>query len=288
MVINLFNNICWRIIADNAIVDADKDNWITKEEYRESIIKVIGQAVADCVTDKNEFANKKKEDVVTFAAEAKDYSPEHWNAVVLWNYMHILKWNYLNETHLSRDGLFQEVQNRICEKYPAEGVSDIGRKVEQAIDDIKEYDKELSLTDLMGNFYSCYKNTKEKTIDDLKKINSWCPLGRVKITDTNSALALQILMQVNSNNGYSYAPITIKEKDKLHFVCDYSFTFCGGRVACDIDDEIVEFLGKSKPPEYVSRDDKVIRSALEKLFSDFQFSYNYTMNLSKVIQRKSD
>lgn len=140
----------------------------------------------------------------------------------------------------------------------------------------------------MGNFYSCYKNTKEKTIDDLKKINSWCPLGRVKITDTNSALALQILMQVNSNNGYSYAPITIKEKDKLHFVCDYSFTFCGGRVACDIDDEIVEFLGKSKPPEYVSRDDKVIRSALEKLFSDFQFSYNYTMNLSKVIQRKSD
>ena len=44
---------------------------------------MIAKAVADCITDKNEFAFKGEGDVVTFAVEAKNYTDENWNAVVL-------------------------------------------------------------------------------------------------------------------------------------------------------------------------------------------------------------
>jgi len=58
-------------------VDADKNNWITNTKYNKSIIKVIAKAVADCVTDKSEFANKGVNDAITFNAEAKIYTYEN-------------------------------------------------------------------------------------------------------------------------------------------------------------------------------------------------------------------
>ena len=151
-IINLFNNISWRIIANNKIVDADKNNWITQGKYNESIIKVIAQAVADCITGKNEFKFKKEGDVIMFDAEAKDYTAENWNAVVLWNYLHVLKWDYLKSNTRSKDVVFEEVKRRIYDKYQAAGVNDFEQTVDKAISDIKEYDKELSLADEMKEF----------------------------------------------------------------------------------------------------------------------------------------
>ena len=118
-VVNLFNNVCWRIIANNAIVDANKDNWITEEEYRESIIKVIGQAIADCITEKEEFANKKATDVITFAVTPKDtpYSPKHWNAVILFNYLHESKEADKIGHNMTAEYLFDQVHRKVLAHY---------------------------------------------------------------------------------------------------------------------------------------------------------------------------
>ena len=63
--------------------------WILDQEYEESRTKVIGEAIGDCVAGKNEFAKKGPNDIITFdETEPKDYELEHWNAVILYNYIH--------------------------------------------------------------------------------------------------------------------------------------------------------------------------------------------------------
>ncbi len=82
-VLNVCNKISWRIIANNKIVDAKEGSWITEGKYNESIRNVIGKAIADCLTEDNEFAGKKAGDVITFDVDAKTYTAENCNVVVL-------------------------------------------------------------------------------------------------------------------------------------------------------------------------------------------------------------
>ena len=290
-VINLFNNISWRIIANNKIVDADESNWITKETYNESITKVIAKAVADCVTDKNEFANKGESDVITFGAKAETYDKANWNAVVLWNYLHILKWDYMNNAGCDKDGIFEEVRQRICEKYPTEEVLNIAEEVKRAISDIKEYDKELRLTEEMKEFYKCYKRTAGKTTDNLIQENngSWMPIGRIKMwSDTpesslasvlklnNGARLYRVSMECKSGKAH-YRPIKIKESNGSHYITNYNFDILMGQMWCTLKEETVKYLTPTKHKRKFERFDKyneVIESALEKLFSDFDVVFD--------------
>ena len=64
-------------------------HWILEPEYKNSRTKVIGQAIADCVTGENEFAGKKPNDIITFkGTKPETYKQKHWNAVILYNYIH--------------------------------------------------------------------------------------------------------------------------------------------------------------------------------------------------------
>ena len=238
-VINLFNNISWRITANNKIVDADESNWITEEKYSESIIKVIAQAVADCITDKNEFAGKNANDVIIFNVKAKTYSHENWNAVVLWNYLHMLKWNYLNNKTRSKDEIFEDVRTRICVYYPTEGVEKLDEKVEEAINDIKEYDKELSLADEMKKFNDVCKNTREETKDtiihkhiDITPIGDWQPNDYKNLHDAydkNNSETIdisQVEEMVLINYPFAsfkgkFTPIKVKLENDLYFINKY-------------------------------------------------------------------
>ena len=56
--INRFNQMNWRVIGNNKIVEAKKDSWIKQQKYSDSIIKVIGEAIGNCVTGMGEFATK--------------------------------------------------------------------------------------------------------------------------------------------------------------------------------------------------------------------------------------
>ena len=232
--INLFNNISWRIIANNKIVDADKNSWITKQKYNESIVKVIAKAVADCITDKNEFANKGERDVITFNVDAKTYSAQNWNAVVLWNYLHILKWDYLKNVKRNQDKIFEELKTRICDNYPSEGVSNLADEIDKAIIDIKEYDKALSLKAEMKKFNQVYKDTRGAKLETIIQNNTritpiadWELVGpkqKGEITATKENIAnihSLLLRNLTTPNFNIFTPIKIKMDSDLYFVNEY-------------------------------------------------------------------
>ena len=79
---NTLTQIYWRIKAHNIIEDTKwqvkqgqiKDEpWFVEQKYDESIKKVIGKAIADCVTNRNEFKDKKAGDLITFEGQDENY-----------------------------------------------------------------------------------------------------------------------------------------------------------------------------------------------------------------------
>ena len=70
--------------------DDYKHSWILDKYYEKSRTRVIGKAIGDCVANKNEFADKSYNDIITFDEKTlqKEYKPENWNAVILYNYVH--------------------------------------------------------------------------------------------------------------------------------------------------------------------------------------------------------
>ncbi len=288
-IINLFNNISWRIIANNKIVDADEGNWITERKYNESIIKVIAQAVADCITDKNEFAFRKEGDLITFDVDAKDYTDENWNAVVLWNYLHVLKWDYLNNSLRSKDEVFDEVRRRICDKYPTEGVVDLEWKLNKAISDIKEYDKELSLADEMKEFGKVSKTMHDGWMQTrirdhqfdritLSPIGSWL-IRRNRYNEEENGAGIGYSLKapaefcaVPMNVSFlfnpelkAYMPIKVKRGKKIWIANDFTFRLYKND---DIYCEVYKILKQD-----TQRKDKwianyIVRNEMTKLFDD--------------------
>ena len=109
-VINSLLQANWRIYAYNIIEESQSElrerfqfshqdiqtyefkPWFIDEYYDESIKQVIGKAIADCVTNMNEFKDKKDGELITFDGleyedRPEDYTQENWNAVVLYNYV---------------------------------------------------------------------------------------------------------------------------------------------------------------------------------------------------------
>jgi len=63
------NQIWWRIKANNIIQNPKVETrhaWIKNGYYWDSIVKVIGKAIGDCVTGENEFEEQEFRDVITF------------------------------------------------------------------------------------------------------------------------------------------------------------------------------------------------------------------------------
>ena len=151
-VLNVCNKISWRIIANNKIVDAKEGSWITEKKYSESIRNVIGKAIADCITEKHEFAGKNAGEIITFDVDPRKqpYTAENWNAVVLWNLIHVYNCEYKAKGKCNMEAAFNEVEARIKQKYAKKKKIDI--KIQDAIRDIKEYARELNLQKAFHEF----------------------------------------------------------------------------------------------------------------------------------------
>ncbi|MBQ9335079.1 MAG: hypothetical protein IJS10_00850, partial [Alphaproteobacteria bacterium] len=198
------------------------------------------QAVADCITETNEFKFKNKQDVIIFDVEAKYYTAENWNAVVLWNYLHVLKWNYLNNSNMSKDEVFEEVRRRICDQYPTKGVKDLEGQLNKAISDIKEYDKELSLADEMKEFYSIARNTKGKSFKEIIQNNpmlapnaDWSMEKSIEKDTERQHLQKKknvseedidwVDFENTSLRSHNFTPIKIKADNTIYFINMYTF-----------------------------------------------------------------
>ncbi|MBQ9335541.1 MAG: hypothetical protein IJS10_03280, partial [Alphaproteobacteria bacterium] len=145
----------WRANAGYYDDSPRKDKWYNDKIYEDSIYKVIPQAVADCMQGKAEFENVGT--IVTF--EAKDhtgYSPENWNAVVLWNY---LEYAIHNGGALSNDGV-SEVGKKLKTYY----AQDYWDYINTAVSDIQTYATDLNLYDYIKEVQTNQNNNKYYTV----------------------------------------------------------------------------------------------------------------------------
>ena len=173
--INRFNQYNWRVIGANKIAEAHKDSWIKQEKYGDSIIKVIGEAIANCVTGMGEFEARGKADTIVFAVTPKDinYSEENWNAVVLWNYLNILKYDRMSNTKREKETIWDEVYQNVFTHYDTTyHINDLDWKIKRAISDIKEYSKALNLEEAMQQFITTYKTVKDRAVSEFTGLPS--------------------------------------------------------------------------------------------------------------------
>ena len=242
-VLNMSNQFSWRIIANNTIVDAEKGSWITKTEYSESIRNVIGKAIADCITEKNEFAGKKENEVIKFKADPTKvkYSPANWNAVVLWNLIHVCKQEYKKydefdmefDSEFDIEKAFKTVGERVKEEYKA--IDAINTKIEDAIHDIRSYEYKLALGAQLKEFFKIGKFSMLEInqpfvmlVNDLgaiypKLISPYIDLTKAKLADAkpiNGQYKYQEVLFVDTvdlgNNGRP--ALKIQNEDKIYWV----------------------------------------------------------------------
>ena len=179
-VIDAGNQISWRVIANNTIVDAEEGSWIANEYYSNSIRNVIGTAIADCINGKNEFKDKKAEDVITFSdTTPADYSAENWNAVVLWNFIHEYMCEHVsnrieNSTNPGAKGyykanqiidkmydkIFDKLYDKILSHYRQYSINGLQGKLQTAIEDIKAYSEALKLRYRLPWFFEASNQLK--------------------------------------------------------------------------------------------------------------------------------
>lgn len=99
---NQLNQMYWRIKARTmrkAPKLKESHQWIKQPQYAKSIEYVIGEAIADRITNKNEFTGKSDNDVIIFdeLTKPETYTQANWNAVVLYNFINQIYWNYLSQ-----------------------------------------------------------------------------------------------------------------------------------------------------------------------------------------------
>ena len=198
---NQLNQIWWRIKANNLIKHAENrinqasitndkgyisrvtnKNWIANKKYRKSIIEVIGKAIGDCVTGKNEFNNKGEDDIITFGIDKfkdlKKLKQKHWNAIYLYNYIKDNKVEeykrYFNTS--SRYDLisfdFERLQNKLYEKYYKDKDKDgiLWGCISKARKDIEQYACELNLQYLLHQFFFAAKKYDAKDTYEGRKM----------------------------------------------------------------------------------------------------------------------
>jgi len=153
---NTLTQIYWRTHAHNIIEETKwklfkkeiKDKpWFIDKDYDESIKKVIGKAIADCLTNMNEFQDKDKgtEEIITFKnTNPENYDQANWNAVMLYN--------YVNEATKGEKTTTEERLN-VCHDRIQQCYRDVKSKkvvstkeaIKKARDDIGKYVKALGM-----------------------------------------------------------------------------------------------------------------------------------------------
>ena len=155
---NQINQMYWRIKARtmrNDSVLLEEHKWIKQPEYIDSIEKVIGEAIADRITNEREFNGKSADDVITFdeQTEPETYDQPEWNAVVLWNFIHQAYCYCIKEGMDSIkfenqiQSIMTNLQGKILKKYSTyfkeqkleDKLKELKRKITYAISILKQY-----------------------------------------------------------------------------------------------------------------------------------------------------
>lgn len=171
----IHNKLCyidWAITAHEKIQNAKDDDFFKEQQfkvskYRESIVNVIGHAIADCVTHQNEFHLTKDDGsarLIVFTAEPKHYSRENFNAVLLYNLVEQILHN--DEVNAENEDfnigqLLNNIRTKFIEDYESdiEEYSDneidaLYSNLDNAIKDMLQYNARLDLARNIQKFWT--------------------------------------------------------------------------------------------------------------------------------------
>ena len=166
MLTEMHNKLCyvdWAITAHKKIQQAKDDDFFKEpkrkvSKYRESIVNVIGHAIADCVTRQKEFANTKDDGqstLITFEANPLLYSKANWNAVILYNLVeNVLHSDSVDAKYdeFNIQLVFEDIYDKLLDHYKGYGIKNLEGKLKDAINDIAEYEKRLDLAKSIQEF----------------------------------------------------------------------------------------------------------------------------------------
>lgn len=194
---DILNQIYYRICIYNKLHNSDlgdKDVWIRNTEYYgESINEIIGKAIVDCLENKNEFTNPTEDELIVFEATPEDYEQEHWNAVILYNYIYLYK-NYYHENLYHDDNdeviiLYEDGRIEVVTK------TENGEKVFKDIFDV-----------ISDNVYKYYEQLykKQGLNGKLSELSNFVSQAVSDIKEYNSALRLDKIMSVIFCNGFNF------------------------------------------------------------------------------------
>ena len=159
------------------------------------------------MTDRNEFKGKRFTDIITFNVSATTYDASNWNAVVLWNLIHVWNNQYFENRKCDIEQAFDEVGRRIKEHYSA--IADIERKVRNAISDIREYVNALDLNDEFKLSAGVYMENEKK---DATKINRLAP----EISFSRGTYNKNGYSEIQASNFGIFGTYNLHEKEDGH------------------------------------------------------------------------
>ena len=206
-------------------VNLNKDNvWILEPKYKNSRTKVIGKAIADCVTGENVFAGRNAGDIITFKdTNPETYKQKHWNAVILYNYIHeAINGEGLPEKKDEYQARVENVGDFLQNKLSALKVQykDLYHKyIDDAVKVIQEYVKTLRLDEELYEFRQS-KQEYDKSLKD-KGPNIAYILPHVDMNNTNSNKLCfdKFFHKLDENSYYKrwrYIPLFRYAGDKLY------------------------------------------------------------------------
>ena len=155
-VLNKQNQIYWRLYANNERLKAEgESDWIKDEEYRDSIINVIGKAIGDCMALENEFKAQSRKtlgkQVILFDDLSKyenpyDYTIENWNCLFLYNAVNLAinSEEYWVQDNCDAKSLMEECHQRIKDHfYKVFGIPENDEELERELEKVNKDEKQI-------------------------------------------------------------------------------------------------------------------------------------------------
>ena len=218
------NQIYWRICCANR-EDVIKSNetyknysWIRDKNYKDSRSKVIGEAIGDCVAGKNEFAGKTAEDIITFEGTSpENYEQKHWNAVILYNYVHEMINNPNTGSNISnvKEVLNKNEKFNTIQEYYKERCNlvknALSARLEKSVDVIQAYVEALQLNTELDNF-----RTRQQLYNDDKRIVHIAPGVGKSSSDESLSYTTDFLWQDSQRHRMLYSPTFRYDKGGLY------------------------------------------------------------------------
>lgn len=130
---------------------------------------MIRKAIGDCVAGKNQFKCKSINDIITLTFKGiaqKEYEQEHWNAIILYNYIHeaINGEKDILGYYDNVSAVLGETLARIKDQYQA------NKSLDTAVDIIEHYVKALKLNE----YLCCFRESKLQ-YDETQSVNDLAP-----------------------------------------------------------------------------------------------------------------